>query len=431
MYGTTPIGITIFRNSNQPFGIKDSDRFGHIYSIGKTGTGKSTLLLNMAISDIQKGSGIAVIDPHGDIAETILEYVPASRVKDVIYFNPQDTAFPLGFNPLLNIPQEQYDIAVSGLISTFKKIWAESWGPRLEYILRYSLLTLLEYPHPTLLDIQPLLTDPAFRAQVLRYLKNPSVIRFWQQEFASYSPALRAEAIAPVLNKIGVFSANLLLRNIIGQKEKTLQVRSVMDTKKILIVNLAKGAIGEDVTSILGSMLVNSIQIAALSRASQDETERIPFFVYIDEMQSFVSLSFADMLSEARKFKVGLFLTHQYIQQVHEKIQDAIIGNVGTMICFRIGSADAVVLEKEFTPVFSKEDLIALPRFYMYIKLMIDGATSKPFSAATLPLPSQRYNYSDQIQAYSRVRYAETKEVIEAMVQYHSIEVPRLHTLFD
>ncbi|MBS4065881.1 MAG: ATP-binding protein [Chitinophagaceae bacterium] len=431
MLRPTPIGITTFRNSNIPFGIKDQDRFGHIYCIGKTGTGKSTLLLNMAISDIQKGNGICVIDPHGDIAETLLEYIPASRVKDVVYFNPQDTDFPLGFNPLFGIKQHQHPLAVSGLLSTFKKIWAESWGPRLEYILRFSLLTLLEYPHSSLLDVQPLLTDSAFRSQVLRHIKNPSVLRFWHQEYASYSPALKAEAITPVLNKIGVFSTNMILQNIIGQKEKTIQIGTLMDAKQIVIVNLAKGAIGEDVTSLLGSMLVNNIQIAALSRATQPENNRAPFFVYIDEMQSFISLSFADMLSEARKFKVGLFLAHQYVQQVHEKIQDAIIGNTGTIICFRVGSSDALVLEKEFTPVFTHTDLIALPRYHMYMKLMIDGATSKPFSAKTLPLPIHHYRYKKEVKDYSRFRYAQRKEDIEALLYHHTPVPPSLQTLFD
>lgn len=430
MHSITPIGITTFRNSNKPFGIKDHDRFGHIYCIGKTGTGKSTLLLNMAIFDIQRGNGICIIDPHGDLAETILDYIPITRVNDVVYFNPQDTDYPVAYNPLFNIPADQHHIAVSGLISTFKKIWVDSWGPRLEYILRFALHTLFEYPNATLLDIQPLLTDNTFRNHVLRFCTTTSIQLFWQNEFNAYSPALRAEAITPILNKVGVFATSALLRNIVGQREKSLDIADLMNSRKIVIVNLAKGAIGEDVTSLLGSMLINSIQMAALSRSVQQEEDRIPFYVYVDEMQSFVSLSFADMLSEARKFKVSLFLTHQYIEQVHEKIHAAIMGNVGTMICFRVGSADADTLTAEFKPPFDIADLIALQRYHMYIKLMIDGATSKPFSAKTLPLPQHRFKNKVQVIELSRVSYAELKEQIEKQLSVEIYKATNQKTLF-
>jgi hypothetical protein len=431
MRGITPIGITTFRHQGKAFGIRDQDRFGHIYCIGKTGTGKSTLLLNMAISDIQRGNGVCIIDPHGDLAETILDYIPRSRVNDIVYFNPQDTAFPTAFNPLYNIPPDQHHIAVSGLISTFKKIWAESWGPRLEYILRFSLHTLLEYPNATLLDLQPLLTDHTFRNHVLTYSKSTSNYLFWQNEFNTYSPALRAEAIAPILNKVGVFATSALLRNIIGQRERSIDITHIMHNKMILIANLAKGAIGEDVTSLLGSMLINSIQTAALSRYTQKEEDRIPFYVYVDEMQSFVSLSFADMLSEARKFKVSLFLTHQYIDQVHEKIHAAVMGNAGTLICFRVGSADADTLSAEFKPPFDVEDMIALKRYHLYIKLMIDGATSKPFSAQTLPLPQHRYKNKSEVVECSRRNHADIKERVEQHLLNHTYKPQPLKTLFE
>lgn len=431
MQSITPIGITTFRNSNKPFGIKDQDRFGHIYCIGKTGTGKSTLLLNMAISDIQKGNGVCIIDPHGDLAETILDYIPVARINDVVYFNPQDTEFPIAYNPLFNVHIEQHHIAVSGLISTFKKIWADSWGPRLEYILRFSLHTLLEYPNATLLDIQPLLTDYNFRNHVLRYCTTTSIHSFWQKEFTAYSPALRIEAITPILNKIGVFATSALLRNIIGQREKSINMATLMNEKKIVVVNLAKGAIGEDSTSLLGSMLINSIQMAALARSLQHEADRIPFYVYVDEMHSFVSLSFADMLSEARKFKVSLFLTHQYVDQVHEKIHAAIIGNAGTLVCFRIGSADAETLTAEFKPPFDTTDLIALERYHMYIKLMIDGATSKPFSAKTLPLPQYRYGYKRKVIEQSREMYGTRKEYVEEAIMRQEYKTSAPKTLFE
>lgn len=431
MQNIIPIGITTFRNSNLLFGIKDQDRFGHIYCIGKTGTGKSTLLLNMAISDVQRENGICIIDPHGDLAETILDYIPIARINDVVYFNPQDIDYPVAYNPLFNIPTNQHHIAVSGLVSTFKKIWVDSWGPRLEYILRFSLHTLLEYSHATLLDIQPLLTDHTFRNHVLRYCTSTSIQLFWQNEFNAYSPALRAEAISPILNKVGVFATTALLRNIVGQKEKSLDIATIMNEKKILIVNLAKGAIGEDVTSLLGSMLINSVQMAALSRSAQREEDRVPFYVYVDEMHSFVSLSFADMLSEARKFKVSLFLTHQYIEQVHEKIHAAIMGNAGTLICFRVGSADADTLSVEFKPPFEVSDMIALQRYNMYLKLMIDGATSKPFSAKTLPLPQHRYSHKKEIEHHSKLRYAYKKEEVEAMLQQQVLKRVHVKTLFD
>jgi len=383
----TPIGITDWRNQKKPFGIKEKDRLGHMYVIGKTGTGKSTLLLNMAISDIANGNGLCVIDPHGDVAETLLNYIPKHRIVDVIYFNPADLEFPIAFNPLNGIHPNYHHLVASGLISTFKKIWADSWGPRLEYILRFSLLTLLSYPDATLLDIQPLLTDPVFRGNVLLYVTNPHIISFWLNEFGKYSPTLRSEAIAPILNKTGMFFTSTPLKNIVGQKRSNFKMQQVMDQKKIFIANLSKGSIGEDASSLLGSMLVTSIQLAALHRSKQKASIREPFFLFVDEMHSFISLSFADVLAEARKYGLGLFLAHQYIDQLHDKIRAAIFGNVGTIISFRIGANDAEYLEKEFYPVFDKTDLVNLPRYSMYIKLMIDGATSKPFSASTFELP--------------------------------------------
>lgn len=387
MNNITPIGTTNFRNHNQPFGIKETDRFGHIYCIGKTGVGKSTLLLNMAISDIQQGKGIAIIDPHGDISDQVLQFIPKERIQDVIYFNAGDSKYPIGFNPLHNIAPEYHHLAASGLISTFKKIWAESWGPRLEYILRFCLLSLLHYPTATLLDIQRFLTDYAFRSTVLQHVTDPDILRFWYTEFDKYPPSLKAEAISPILNKTGIFISSSILRNIVGQPESSFSIPDVMNTGKILICNLSKGKIGEDAAALLGSVLVSAAQLAALQRAAIPEAQRRPFFLYVDEMHSFVSLSFADILSEARKYKLALFLTHQYIEQIAEAIRSAIFGNVGTLIAFRVGAADAKVLEQELAPVFAEDDLISLPRYAIYIKLMIDGATSRPFSAVTNTLP--------------------------------------------
>lgn len=388
----TPIGITNFRNTNKKFGIKDNDRLGHIYCIGKTGVGKSTLLKNMALSDIERGLGCGIIDPHGDVSEEILQHIPEGRIKDVIYFDPADLNHPIAFNPLHGIHPNYHHLVASGLVSTFRKVWSESWGPRLEYILRFTLLTLLWYPSATLLDIQPLLTDIRFRNDVLVYVRDEHVISFWRNEFEKYSPTLRNEAITPILNKTGLFIASLPLRNIVGQKTSSFRMQRVLDEGKILIVNLSKGKIGEDACALLGSMLVTAIQLAAMHRATQEEHKRRPFYLYIDELHSFITLAFADILAEARKYKLSLFLTHQYINQLQEPIRKAIFGNVGTIISFRVGAEDAEYLAREFHPVFNEEDLVNLPRYSMYLKLMIDGTASLPFSSKTLLGPSNQTN---------------------------------------
>jgi len=416
MHNTTPIGITNWRNQRQPFGIKDEDRLGHIYVIGKTGVGKSTLLLNMAVSDIEKGKGLCIIDPHGDIAEEILNHIPQERIKDVIYFNPKDYEHPVAFNPLKAVHPNYHHLVASGLVSTFKKIWAESWGPRLEYILRFSLLTLLEYPDATLLDIQPLLTDVLFRNKVLSYVTNQHTLSFWRNEFDKYSPALKSEAITPILNKTGVFLTSIPLRNTVGQNINGFRMQEVLDEGKILIANLSKGELGEDASSILGSILVTSIQLAALFRSTQPEQQRIPFYLYVDEMHSFISLSFADILAEARKYKLSLFLTHQYIDQLHEKVRSAVFGNVGTIISFRIGAEDAEHLVKEFHPEFDEGDFVNLPKYSMYLKLMIDGATSRPFSAFSLPPKPQTISYKTEVIAASQKRYGRKREEVEESI---------------
>lgn len=413
MSSLTPIGITDWRNQHQRFGIEDHDRLGHMYCIGKTGTGKSTLLLNMAISDIERGNGLCIIDPHGDIAEIILNYVPESRINDVIYFNATDQEHQIGFNPLHNIRPNEYNLVTSSLISTFKKIWADSWGPRLEHILRFSLLTLLHSPHATILDIQPLLTNTYFRNGVLRYVTDTGIRAFWEDEYDKYPPALKSEAIAPVLNKMGVFLASMPLRTIVGQERRSFNMQEVLDQRKILICNVSKGVIGEEASALLGSMILTAIQSAALFRASYDQSKRIPFYMYVDEMHSFVTLSFADILAESRKYGLALFLTHQYIDQLNETIRSAIFGNVGTLISFRIGAEDAIYIAKEFHPVFKQDDLVNLPKYSMYLKLMIDGATSKPFSAITLPIQPYRDSHKNMIIELSRKTYGKHRDDVE------------------
>ncbi len=427
----TPVGVTDWRNEQHPFGIFDSDRLGHLYCIGKTGVGKSTLLETMAISDITKGKGLAVLDPHGDVVEHLLQYIPEDRIHEVIYFNPTDTDYIVGFNPLKGVHPQYRHLVASGLVSTFKKIWNESWGPRMEHILKFSILTLLEYPDATLLDISSLLTDYSFRERVIHYVTTPDILAFWKNEFNTLSPKFRAEVISPILNKVGVFVASESLRLILGQKTRSFKMQEVIDSGKILLVNLSKGQIGEDASTILGGILLNAIQLAALYRAKQPKELRKPFYVYVDEAQSFVTLAFADMLSESRKYGVSLFLSHQYIEQLHEKIRSAIFGNVGTIISFRIGPDDALHLAKEFQPVFSESDLIHLPKFSMYLKMMINGATSKPFSAITVPVAPTERSFVPAVIEQSRKQYAKPKgQVLDELALRHTA-VAEKSTLFD
>ncbi len=422
----TPIAVTNWRDIRKLFGIKQRNRRGHMYVVGKTGTGKSSLLGNMIISDIAQGNGLALIDPHGDLAETVLRFIPRHRMNDVIYLNPSDIEYPVPVNFLEKVePGDRHQI-VSGLISVFKKIWHEFWGPRLEHLLRYALFTLLDYPESTLLDVTRLFTDISFRSKVLSFVTQEAVRAFWQSEFDKYSPWLRSEAISPILNKMGQFLTNSPLRNIVGQKDNTFNLRKVMDDGKILIANLSKGAIGEDNCALLGAMLVTQIQLAALSRSNVREHERRPFYVYVDEVHNFLTQSFADVLSESRKYGLNLILAHQYVNQLEENVRNAIFGNVGTMISFRVGADDGKYLAHEFAPVFGETDFINLPNYHIYLKLMINGVTSQPFSAVTLPLPENGISKSDEIINESRRRYGRLRKEVEQeiLLRYKSEQRP-------
>lgn len=413
-----PFAVTDYRDIRKRFGIKKKNRRGHMYIIGKTGTGKSTLIENMVVSDIKAGNGLALIDPHGDLAEDVLNCVPKERIEEVIYFNPADTEYHIPLNPLEKVSRQYHHLVTSGLISVFKKVWPDYWGPRLEHILRYSILTLLERPDSTLLDIPRVLTDKKFRQDVLKYVAHQQVKEFWLYEFDKYNAVLRSQAISPILNKVGQFLAAIPLRNIVGQKKNTFRFRKVMDEGKILIINLAKGKIGEDNCALLGAMLVTRIQLAALSRANIPENERRPFYLYVDEMHNFVTLSFADILSEARKYGLNLVLTHQYIEQLDEKIRAAILGNVGTIISFRVGAEDARYLAREFYPVFEETDLVNLPNYHIYLKLLIDGVASRAFSAITLGPPERNRSYKNEIIEASRKRYAKPRKEVEREILY-------------
>ena len=405
--------MTDYRDIRQRFGIKHKNRRGHMYIVGMTGTGKSTLIQNMASHDMEAGYGLALIDPHGDLSEEILDSVPSSRIKDVIYLNPADLEYPLAFNPLESVPPDQRHLIASGIISTLKKVWSDSWGPRLEHILRNALLTLLENSDSTLLDLPRLLTDQKFRDVAVSRVAHPQVRSFWFTEFAKYSAWMRSEAVAPILNKVGQFLSSIPLRNIVGQRKSALNFRTIMDEGAIFVANLAKGRIGEDNCSLLGAMLVTQIQLAALSRAELPEARRRPFYLYVDEFHDFVTLSFADILSASRKYGLNLVLAHQHLMQLDEKLRAAVLGNAGTVISFRVGVEDAELLAREFYPVFGESDLVNLPNHHIYLKLLIDGAPSDPFSAVTLPPRAKNTSHKQDIINHSRNRYARPRREVE------------------
>ncbi len=377
---------TNFRNQRRAFGIRQAERRHHMYVIGKTGTGKSTLLETLIRHDIGADQGVALLDPHGDLAERVLAGVPERRRRDVIYFNVPDTSQPLGFNPLERVAPAKRPLAASGMLEVFKKIWADSWGPRLEHILRNALLALLDQPEATLADVLRLLDDRDFRRSAAERVRSAQVRGFWLREYESYPARFRAEAIAPVQNKVGAFLANPVLNAILTQPRSTFDLRRVMDEGRILLVNLAKGKLGEDPAALLGALLVSHIGLAALSRADVPESQRRDFFVYLDEFQNFTTLSLATMLSELRKYRISLVLAHQYLSQLDEQVRDAILGNAGTIITFRVGAEDAEILEREFEPEFSATDLVSLPNYSIYLKLMVKGEVSRPFSADTIRL---------------------------------------------
>jgi hypothetical protein len=378
---------TNFRNQGRAFGIRQADRRSHMYVIGKTGTGKSTLLETMIRQDLTRGHGMALFDPHGDLVEQVLEYIPVKRHRDLVYFNVPDMAHPLGFNPLESVPPTKRPVAASALLEVFKKIWPDSWGPRLEHILRNALLALLDQPEATLADVLRLFHDKEFRFRAAERVSNAQVRAFWLHEFEKYPMNLRAEAISPIQNKVGAFLANPLLNRILTQRRSSFDLRELMDEGGILLVNLSKGKIGEDAAALLGAMLVAKIGLTALGRTDSPERTRRDFHLYLDEFQIFTTLSLANMLSELRKYRVNLILANQYLAQVEEEVRDAILGNVGTIITFRLGFADAELLAKEFYPEFTEVDLMSLPNYHIYLKLMVEGRVSTPFSGETIRLP--------------------------------------------
>ena len=409
---------TNFRNQERVFGIKTDDRRRHMYVIGKTGMGKTNLLENLAIQDIQKGHGIAFIDPHGDTAEKLIKAIPAHRINDVIYLNPSDQDFPIAFNVMEKVDPEYRHLVASGLVGVFKKIWADSWGPRLEYILRNAILALLEYPGSTLLGVTRILVDKSYRARVVEKITDPVVRSFWVDEFSQWNDRVLQEVISPIQNKVGQFLSSSLIRNIVGQTVSSFNIREVMDSQKILIINLSKGRIGEDNGALLGAMMITKIQLAAMGRVDIPEEERKDFYLYVDEFQNFATESFANILSEARKYHLNLILANQYVTQIDEKVRDAIFGNAGTIVSFRVGAMDAEFLEKEFEPVFMMNDIINLPKYQIYLKLMIDGIAGDAFSATTLPpIKLEDAGNEEKIINSSRERYSASKAEVEDKIR--------------
>jgi hypothetical protein len=411
----SPIAITNFRGHNTMFGITRNDRGRHLYIIGQTGVGKSGMLELLTISDIYSPYGFAVIDPHGDYAISILKRMTPERAKDVIYFNPADTDFPIAFNPMEVPDPKLRNHTASELIGVLKRMF-ESWGPRLEYILRYSILALLDYPDATMLDITRILTDKHFRQDVLKYVDDPVVRNFWTIEFASWNDKFVAEAVAPVLNKVGAFTANPLVRNIIGQPKSSFNIRQIMDQRKILIVNLSRGLIGEDNAALLGALLVTKIQLGAMSRADIPAEERSPFYLYVDEFQNFATDSFATILSEARKYGLNLTVANQYIAQMSIEVKDAVFGNVGSIIAFRMGVDDARSMTRYFEPRFEEYDLVHMHNRHFVISTTIEGEKIAAFSAISLNLPPQVTDQSEAIIARSRAEYAVSREFVDRYV---------------
>lgn len=410
------LGETNFRNQRWRFGIKPDDRRRHMYVVGSTGMGKSEFLKTMAIQDIEAGRGVAFIDPHGDSADDLLDYIPKERIKDIVYFDPGDLEYPIAFNVMEGTSFDYRHLVASGLVGVFKKIWGvEAWSGRMEYILNNTILALLEYPESTLLGINRLMSNKDYRKKVVSVLKDPIVKAFWIEEFAKYADKFATEATAAIQNKVGQFASNNVIRNIIGQSKSKLDIRKIMDEGKILIANVSRGKIGEDASSLLGTLLITKIQLAAMSRVDTPENQRKDFYLYVDEFQHFATESFANILSEARKYHLSLVMAHQYIKQMEEPVMDAVFGNVGTIITFRVGAEDAEFLEKWFAPDFMMSDIVNLGKRNIYLKLMIDGISSKGFSAMTLDsFQKPEHSHREEAIKFSRENYGTPRSIVEA-----------------
>jgi CxxC-x17-CxxC domain-containing protein len=415
----TYLGLTSYRDQNTLFGIKRRDRRQHVYVLGKSGTGKSVLLFNMILQNIMNGEGVCVVDPHGELVESVVAAIPEHRVKDVIYFNPSDTDYHIGFNVLELVDPKYKHLVASGLMGIFTKIWANAWSARMEYILNNTILALLDTPGSTLLGVPRMLVDKDYRQKIITNLKDPVIKTFWVHEYEAWQDKFRNEAIAPIQNKVGQFLSTSIIRNVVGQTNSTINIFDIMNGGKIFLVNVSKGRIGEDNSALLGGMIITKIQLAAMERVRIPEDIRKDFYLYVDEFQNFVTEAFAGILSEARKYRLNLTVAHQYTAQLisdkSSAVRDAIFGNVGTMMVFRVGADDAEFLEKEFEPEFTPQDIVNLPNYKVYTKLMIDGITSRPFSAKTLPpmIKVKDTKVEEEVIRSSRELYCRPREVIE------------------
>lgn len=400
---------TDFKNRPSVFGIKRTDRRRHMYIIGKTGTGKTTLIANMAINDIRNGEGLAIVDPHGDLSEILLDYIPSGRINDIVYLDAAlASRRPFRINLFEVQNPEQAELVASGIVSIFQKIYGYSWGPRLEYILRNSILSLVGRPNATLVDVPRILTDQRFRRKMVADLKDDVLKNFWDVEFEGMTDKLRAESISPILNKVGQFVSSPTIREIVGHPTSTVDLEKIMDDGKILVLNLSQGRLGEDNAALLGAMVITKIQLAAMARSAIPEEQRRDFYLYVDEFQNFATTSFIKVLSEARKYRLNLIVANQYIGQIPEDVQKAIFGNVGSLISFLVGAQDAQILTREFGGVYKEEELVSLDNFQILLKIAIEQKTSRPFFAYTLPLPRSKNQNREKIIRVSQERY--TKE---------------------
>lgn len=404
-----PFARVEYKNSQVIYGLKRADRRRHLYVIGKTGTGKSTLLANMAINDLKNNEGLCVIDPHGDLVETLLNYIPSHRINDVVYFDPADPERTVKLNLFEGKNVEHRELIASGIVAVFQKLYAYSWGPRLEYILRNALLTLLKTPQARMSDIVDLLTDPQFRRKIVETLDDDILKNFWLNEFEPMSDKLRTEAIAPILNKVGQFVSSPLIRDVVNAPKSSFDIEELMDQGKILLVNLSQGRLGEDNATLLGAMLITKIQLSAMARVYTAEEDRRDFFLYVDEFQNFATTSFIKILSEARKYRLNLTLANQYVAQIPEDVQKAIFGNCGSIASFVMGADDAGLFEKEYGGRYTQQDLVSLSRHQIINKLSIDNLVSQPFPAQTLPIASSKNQNKDKVLKVSRERYATKK----------------------
>lgn len=397
----------------QPFGLTQKDRAQHVYCLGKSGTGKTTLLRNLIIQDIEAGRGVAVIDVHGDLASEVLDFIPPNRIDDVVYFNPSDENFPIGLNPFAGVPVNRRHAVASNIVGAFQGIWRKSWGPRTGYVLYAAVATLLECPDTTLLGLQRIFTDSSYRDRVLRHVKDPMLNAFWTDEFARWDARLRNEILAPIQNKIGVLLMSPIMRNVLGQVRRKIDFRFMMDDSRIFIANLNKGALGEDKSHLLGSLIMSELQHAALGRGDMPASRRTPFCAYVDEFQSIRTDSFATILSEARKYGLSLVLSHQFASQLEEEIGDAVFGNVGTIVVFRVGSTDAERLADEFGNAYPSGHYSSLPNYHVCVKLLRNGQVLEPFQGRTFSSAGRKHGKATTIMQRSREKYAARKEQIE------------------